>query len=847
MIEWILSSSVLILIVAGLRLFKTRLPARVRYALWALVLVRLLVPVSVGSLAFSVGSVVQEAERTQPVQRIVEVVRQPLIPSPAGSPAGGLPAAPSGVTGPSGSPVTPPAEDLPAASGVAGTSSETPEDAPAPWELTLAGLLGTLWAAGGVVTGGYFLWVNAHLARQLRRSRRKLEIPESKLPVYVSPEVETPCLFGLFAPKVYLSEEEAADPVVLRHTLAHEQTHFRHGDHVWALLRGVCLAVHWYNPLVWWGAVLSCRDGELACDEGTLARLGEEERRAYGETLLNLTVSKPVSPLVTATMAGGSNLRERIEGIVRKPRTSVPILAALALVVALAVGCTFTGGAEEGQSDSPPSTTGAQDSTTGASTATEAPTEPPTQAPTEGEEATWYVQEPAAPLSYADLTTKDLPYSGAQWLISGEEGATIYEIGVEAGVLQVRNALNFGDPVHTIDLPEELATAVALGGDGRVGYVATGAQIAAVDLRTGEVKTLVTGGQLLDAVMVSYDVIYYAAETEDQTAIFRLYIPEGKMDLIYGGIPVYPASEFRLIPPETTLGKVGWTMMNPEMMALLNQEYANPDSVYKNTSPKFDFTDIWGQPGQIDTYQPTNYLARSICQAMQEQSGILALVRCWYDPVQNEYTQELGAIDDCFTGTGLWHDHYDPEAEAPAVPVVNFGSWEDMGVAPLPQTPEELLAETEDQDFYTGLLYAAPYERPTLYAGNPGEPLTQVLAEPVTQWENSRYYLYAITDDGALMQVSLDGSIRNTLYRARYGALRDADYQCGMVFLLDGDYLVQLDLTTMRQRTLLEAEAMVDCRYLAENQVYICQSKGLHQMQYILDLETQTLEETVFN
>ena len=324
------------------------------------------------------------------------------------------------------------------------------------------------------------------------------------------------------------------------------------------------------------------------------------------------------------------------------------------------------------------------------------------------------------------------------------------------------------------------------------------------------------------------------------------------MDLIYGGIPVYPASEFWLIPPETTLGKVGWTMMNPEMMALLTQEYANPDSVYKNTSPKFDFTDVWGQPGQIDTYQPTNFLARSICQAMQDQSGILALVRCWYDPVQNEYTQELGAIDDCFTGTERTHDHYDPEAEAPSAPQVNFGDWEDMGVDPLPQTREELLAETGDQDAFTGCLYAAPYERPTLYAGNPGEPLKQVLAEPVTQWENSRYYLYAITDDGALMQVSLDGSVRNTLYRARYGALRDVDYQCGMVFLLDGDYLVQLDLTTMRQRTLLEAEALVDCRYMAldelnENQVYICQSKGLHQMQYILNLETQTLEETVFN
>lgn len=288
-------------------------------------------------------------------------------------------------------------------------------------------------------------------------------------------------------------------------------------------------------------------------------------------------------------------------------------------------------------------------------------------------------------------------------------------------------------------------------------------------------------------------------------------------------------------------------MMNPEIMEILTTEYADPDSKYKNTSPKFDFSGAWGQPGMIDTYQENNALVRSICQAIQEKSGTMALVRCWYDPVTAGYTQELGAIDDCFTGTELWHDHYDPKAEAPAVPKVDFGPWLDMGVAPLPQTREELLTETADKDTYSSLLYAAPYELPTLYAGNPGEPLVHILAEPVTQWENSQYYIYALTYDGKLMQLSLNGSVCNTLYKAQHGELRDADYQCGMVYLLDGEYLIQLNLTNMMQRELLKAESMVDCRYYGENQVYFCQSKGLHQKQYILNLETKTLEETVMN
>ena len=288
-------------------------------------------------------------------------------------------------------------------------------------------------------------------------------------------------------------------------------------------------------------------------------------------------------------------------------------------------------------------------------------------------------------------------------------------------------------------------------------------------------------------------------------------------------------------------------MMNPEMMELLTKEYNNPDSVYINTSQKFDFSGVWGQPGMIDTYSDSNPLVRSICQVIQEKSGTMALMRCWYSPLKDEYTQELGAIDDCFTGTGLRHDHYNPKADAPAVPEVDFGSWEDMGLQPLSQSQDELLAETMEADTLSVLLYANPYEFPTLYAGNPGEPLVQVLNEPVTQWENSLYYIYTITCDGELMQLSLDGTVCNSLYKAKHGQLRDMDYQSGMVFLLDGDFLVQVDLTTTEQRTLLEAPDIVDIGYYEENQVYICQSKGLHQKQYILNLETQALEETFIN
>lgn len=167
--------------------------------------------------------------------------------------------------------------------------------------------------------------------------------------VYVSDRIDTPCLFGLLKPAIYITYPVADDDKLLRHTLAHEATHFRHRDHVWALLRCVCLALHWYNPLVWWAAFLSRQDGELACDEGTIAQLGEGERAEYGRTLIGMTCQKKANVLITATTmnSGKSSLRERIVLIAKKPKMAVYTLIAVVLIAAVAVGCTFTGARQD--------------------------------------------------------------------------------------------------------------------------------------------------------------------------------------------------------------------------------------------------------------------------------------------------------------------------------------------------------------------------------------------------------------------------------------------------------------------------------------------------------------------
>ena len=333
MLEWIVSSSALLAALIALRyLLRGRVSLRLQYALWGLALLRLLIPVSFGSTDISILNAVEApvAAMTAPPA--------PVRPDPAAEPA---PTAPL---------IRPDTEDgayrEPAA---APTVSAPPQaelrHAPITGKALLGRLARVLWLGGAALALVWLAASNLILARRLRRSRTRLQAADCPLPVYITDAVETPCLFGLCPPAVYVTSEAAADPTALRHVLAHETAHYRHGDHIWPFLRGLCLALHWYNPMAWWAAVLSRRDGELACDEAAIRRVGEPERAAYGRTLIGLTCRKRPRLLLAATTMTGSarGIGERIALIAKKPRMAAYTLAAVLLLAALAVGCTFTG------------------------------------------------------------------------------------------------------------------------------------------------------------------------------------------------------------------------------------------------------------------------------------------------------------------------------------------------------------------------------------------------------------------------------------------------------------------------------------------------------------------------
>lgn len=316
--NWVWTAALLIGAVLVLRAaFGRRISARLRYALWAVALVRLLVPGQFYTAPVETPRVLPEISVVQTLpggQRLPEEARR-TAPS-EGAPVQVLPA--------------------PAGEEAAAPAARRPLN---PWVL-----LGGIWLAGTAALAAVFLLSNLSFARRLRRLRVPLAV-ECPLPVYTLAGLPSPCLFGVLRPAVYVTPEAAADPGMLRHVLAHEVTHFRQGDHIWSLLRCGALAVHWWNPLVWLAAVLSRRDAELACDEGTLCVLGDGERRAYGSTLLALVTAKPrPGDLLrcATTMTGDKrSLRERVRRIARAPKRwlwAAVLSAALALLVC---ACSF--------------------------------------------------------------------------------------------------------------------------------------------------------------------------------------------------------------------------------------------------------------------------------------------------------------------------------------------------------------------------------------------------------------------------------------------------------------------------------------------------------------------------
>ena len=306
MLREVLTVSALILAVLLVRaIFKNRVPKRMVYTLWLVVLVKLCLPGTLVSLP-----VLPAEEAAAPVQR-VELPAQPL---PAQQPA-------QAVTQPQ-TPVQQPV-------------SPAQEAAEAPAKpLTAMQIFQIVWAGGSALLGLWLFGTWLVFTVRLHKSRRFLG-RHGRTRIYISSTVKSPCLAGLI-PAVYLTEDVLqTDSTEL--ILRHELTHLRHLDFLWSLCRTAAVIVYWWNPFIWLAAICSKRDAELACDEAVAAGLSDVQRLVYARAILAQAPRK-----AAALSLAGPPVRERILFLTKKQRTSVLCVILALLLIISAAGCSLT-------------------------------------------------------------------------------------------------------------------------------------------------------------------------------------------------------------------------------------------------------------------------------------------------------------------------------------------------------------------------------------------------------------------------------------------------------------------------------------------------------------------------
>lgn len=291
------------LAVCMLRFALKKAPKAVSYALWLVVLFRLVCPVSFSS-AFSLLRLGNVA----PVARTGSSVT--YIQSPAAYHAPAVTAAASAPAG--------------ATSNIAPANAAAASD-PAQTLLLIAS---AVWAAGVVA----MLVMSA--VSHIRLKRRISDATLLYGNIYETDAIRSPFVLGVIKPRIYLPA--GMDRSDMDYVLRHERMHIERRDNVVKPLAYAALCLHWFNPLVWIAFRLMCCDMEMSCDERVLRGVGESEKAGYGEALLRLSISRRL--LAGSPLAFGEGaVKSRIKNVLKFKKPAFWIAAA-AIVAAIAVG-----------------------------------------------------------------------------------------------------------------------------------------------------------------------------------------------------------------------------------------------------------------------------------------------------------------------------------------------------------------------------------------------------------------------------------------------------------------------------------------------------------------------------
>jgi len=197
-----------------------------------------------------------------------------------------------------------------------------------------------VWLCGiaASLLGWFIRW------RQVRRAVR-LAVPsnlDAPLRVMYGPVRFEPGVFGIYRPVLLLPEDivHRLSPAQLQAVLAHELCHARRRDNLAMAIHMSVEALFWFHPLVWLIKTRLIEEQERACDEEVL-RLGCDPE-VYAESILKICEYYLTSPLICVAGITGSNLKKRIEDIM-KNRGALQLSLGRSLLLAAAAIAALAG------------------------------------------------------------------------------------------------------------------------------------------------------------------------------------------------------------------------------------------------------------------------------------------------------------------------------------------------------------------------------------------------------------------------------------------------------------------------------------------------------------------------
>ena len=338
--SWLIHTTIYITITALFiilfkQIFKNRLRAKWHFLIWAVLLIRFIVPV-LPSSPVSVFNTVKVDES------VIEQISYRSI-----------------VTPPDNDNINPDEDHYTVAQGLQKmieadqNNGIYQSEASSGYTISIDAIVTYVWLGGTVILLGYFITVLAIYRHRLKKSRRECDetalLDKCRNTLNIKRNVRlyyadtTPMLMGLFKPSIYvpygLSEAE------LEATLLHELNHMKHLDVLWSAIATIVLCLNWFNPIIWISFFMFKRDLEVYCDDRTIKHT--ENKQSYAMLLLKTATARKERFVfgTTSLQSGKADVKRRIRYMAKyKKLKAVGTVLAVVLVSTLLMGCLTNAG-----------------------------------------------------------------------------------------------------------------------------------------------------------------------------------------------------------------------------------------------------------------------------------------------------------------------------------------------------------------------------------------------------------------------------------------------------------------------------------------------------------------------